>query len=128
RFIDIVDLLAARLSTRLVSCPSILATTQVMQPFTIFRIAGYRCGKQISPRSRAVGRILAIFSIQLSTLVGISFSVATDANTANDARWWPVQTLPKALVRLDASTLPGVQYQMIAQSVAGLAAKATNEG
>jgi hypothetical protein len=55
----------------------------------------------------------------------ISFSVAADEN-----RWWPVQAMPKGLVRLQESDFPEPRAAraMMAQSVAGLAAKAVNEG
>ncbi len=46
-------------------------------------------------------------------------------------RWWPMQTLPKALVRTtDQQEFPEPRtaLQMMVQSVAGLAAKAVNEG
>jgi len=44
-------------------------------------------------------------------------------------RWWPVQAMPKALVRLQNEyPEPRAASKMMAQSVAGLAAKAVNEG
>jgi hypothetical protein len=42
-----------------------------------------------------------------------------------DVRWWPLQIVPKNLVRSPASNLA---INMMLQSVAGLAAKAVNEG
>ena len=46
-----------------------------------------------------------------------------------DDRWWPVQAMPKALVRLQNELpAPRASCEMMAQSVAGLAAKAVNEG
>jgi hypothetical protein len=65
------------------------------------------------------------------TLVPTRASFAADAIVVdNDARWWPVQALPKALVRLEQNDFPPPRgsYEMMAQSVAGLAAKAVNEG
>jgi GxGYxYP putative glycoside hydrolase C-terminal domain/GxGYxY sequence motif in domain of unknown function N-terminal len=54
----------------------------------------------------------------------MSFPAAGDEN-----RWWPVQTMPKALVRLQNDLpAPRACCDMMAQSVAGLAAKAVNEG
>ncbi len=54
----------------------------------------------------------------------ISFPAA-----AEESRWWPVQTMPRALVRLQKDLpAPRASCQMMAQSVAGLAAKAVNEG
>ena len=52
-------------------------------------------------------------------------------STLGEDRWWPVQEPPKALVRMEipgTSTLPRLSVEMMAQSVAGLAAKAVNEG
>jgi len=46
-------------------------------------------------------------------------------------RWWPVQALPKAVVRTTNQQEfpePRIALQMMVQSVAGLAAKAVNEG
>jgi len=48
-----------------------------------------------------------------------------------DDRWWPEQALPKALVRTTNQQEfpePRAALQMMVQSVAGLAAKAVNEG
>jgi hypothetical protein len=48
---------------------------------------------------------------------------------AEENRWWPVQAMPKALVRLQNDLpAPRASCEMMAQSVAGLAAKAVNEG
>ena len=54
----------------------------------------------------------------------ISFPAAGDEN-----RWWPVQAMPKALARLRQNEFPEPRAacEMMAQSVAGLAAKAVNE-
>lgn len=48
-----------------------------------------------------------------------------------DDRWFPAQSAPKGLVRTlreDQFPEPGIAYRMLVQSVAGLAAKAVNEG
>ncbi len=50
---------------------------------------------------------------------------------ADEYRWWPVQVNPEALVRTDVGNgilSQHLAYEMMAQSVAGLAAKAVNEG
>ncbi len=50
---------------------------------------------------------------------------------ADDPRWWPVQGVPKGVVRTGDQhgfPSPAMSYQMMVQSVAGLAAKAVNEG
>ena len=52
------------------------------------------------------------------------------AGDAPDARWWPVQARPAGLVCTGSSRPfpePQAAYHMLAQSVAGLAAKAVNE-
>ena len=46
-------------------------------------------------------------------------------------RWWPVQSMPQAIVRttsLERFPAPHGPYHMLVQSVAGLAAKAVNAG
>src|SRR5690349_509546 len=51
------------------------------------------------------------------------------SGTTDDNRWWPRQAMPKALVRLAKDMPePRAASDMLAQSVAGLAAKAVNEG
>ena len=53
------------------------------------------------------------------------------AGGAEDGRWWPVQALPKGIVRTvpwQHFGTPNKSYQMMVHSVAGLAAKAVNEG
>ncbi|MCC7376748.1 MAG: hypothetical protein IT581_18960 [Verrucomicrobiales bacterium] len=50
---------------------------------------------------------------------------------ADENRWWPVQAVPKAVVRLEnpgGCSSAHAACEMMAQSVAGLAAKAVNEG
>ena len=64
-------------------------------------------------------------------IIAFTMSAALVTAAADEGRWWPVQTMPKALVRMeDPNTFSSnrVSYEMIAQSVAGLAAKAVNEG
>lgn len=46
-----------------------------------------------------------------------------------EERWWPVQGVPKAVVRTQREVpQPRAAFEMMVQSVAGLAAKAVNEG
>ena len=50
---------------------------------------------------------------------------------AVDSRWWPTQAMPKAFVRTvkwNDFPAPHASYDLMVQSVAGLAAKAANEG
>ena len=66
-----------------------------------------------------------------SCIVAFAMSVALVTAAADESRWWPVQTMPKVLVRLEdpnAFSSSRVSCEMTAQSVAGLAAKAVNEG
>ncbi|MGA2093770.1 MAG: hypothetical protein ABSH16_10245 [Sedimentisphaerales bacterium] len=66
-----------------------------------------------------------------SCIVAFTMLVAFATAVAEESRWWPVQAMPKAIIRLeDVNTSPDIKlsYDMTAQSVAGLAAKAVNEG
>ncbi len=58
----------------------------------------------------------------------ILMSIAFSPVWADDNRWWPVQTMPKALARTANTSEYNLPYEMMAQSIAGLAAKAVNEG
>jgi hypothetical protein len=52
------------------------------------------------------------------------------AQSEGDDRWWPVQALPKTVIRTttsEQSPLARVAHEMLVQSVAGLATKAVNE-
>ena len=53
-------------------------------------------------------------------------SAASLAADWNDHRWWPVQAAPKSVVRV--ANPPDAALEMMVQSLAGLAAKAVNEG
>jgi hypothetical protein len=58
-------------------------------------------------------------------------NVSVEASFDNGAGWWPAQAMPKALVRTKNQNefpSPRIPYQMMVQSVAGLAAKGVNEG
>ena len=58
-------------------------------------------------------------------------NVTAETPFNNGAGWWPAQAMPKALARTENQNefpAPRVPYQMMVQSVAGLAAKAVNEG
>jgi hypothetical protein len=55
---------------------------------------------------------------------GFLFNSAA-AQTEFADRWWPVQKVPKTVIRV---SIGGAGEQMLVQSVAGLAAKAVNEG
>jgi hypothetical protein len=60
-------------------------------------------------------------------VLGILAACACPAALGDEARWWPKQAVPRGLVRTrDRHLAPPVQ--MLVQSVAGLAAKAVNEG
>ncbi len=63
-------------------------------------------------------------------LIGLLIAAAARAGQ-NEDRWWPVQALPEAVVRTAAhQEFPATRtaLDMMVQSVAGLAAKAVNEG
>src|SRR5262245_52191269 len=80
-------------------------------------------------RALLLGITYHIFASSLCLCV-LAPAWAADASPDNDARWWPVQAVPKAIVRLEPDDLPSpyASSAMMAQSVAGLAAKAVNEG
>src|SRR6185369_200243 len=61
-------------------------------------------------------------------LAGLLIAIAARAGQ-NEDRWWPVQTLPAAVVRTVSQEAGAsrIAVQMMMQSVAGLAAKAVNE-
>jgi hypothetical protein len=66
----------------------------------------------------------------LLLLAGLFCAVPAQAGRDAD-RWWPVQALPKAVVRTSNQQefpAPRAALQMMVQSVAGLAAQAVNEG
>src|SRR5271157_1039371 len=69
--------------------------------------------------------------LEISLLaLALFLSLPAFAGQAED-RWWPVQTFPKAVVRTANQQdfpEPRIPLQMMVQSVAGLAAKAVNEG
>ncbi len=60
-------------------------------------------------------------ALLLSWLIALTIRAAPDED-----RWWPVQAVPETCVR--TANPPGPALQMLVQSVAGLAAKAVNEG
>jgi len=67
-------------------------------------------------------------SVNLAGLFALS--VCTAAAGGADGPWWPVQALPRGIVRTvpwQSFDAPGTAYQMMVQSVAGLAAQAVNE-
>ena len=68
---------------------------------------------------------------RFSSLMTVFVLVALPMVAAgDDSRWWPAQTLPKAIVRtisLERFAQPHGPHHMLVQSVAGLAAKAVNE-
>jgi hypothetical protein len=60
----------------------------------------------------------------------VFWSLAIHA-AADENRWWPTQAFPKAIIRTTSQQEfpePRVPLQMMVQSVAGLVAKAVNEG
>jgi hypothetical protein len=71
------------------------------------------------------------FDLRIPLLIAaVLISIPARAGQSED-RWWPVQTLPEAVVRTanqQEFPAPRVALQMMVQSVAGLAAKAVNEG
>ncbi len=69
-----------------------------------------------------------IFRLLLVALIFLSLAFPA---AADETRWWPTQTFPKAVIRTtNQQEFPEPRFalQMMVQSVAGLAAKAVNEG
>lgn len=65
------------------------------------------------------------------TLFFLAICGTSNAYPADDARWWPVQKLPRAVIRTPEPgdiPQPHDAYQFLLQSVAGLAAQGVNEG
>ncbi|SRR5581483_2242076 len=84
----------------------------------------------IKSSSRSNNSFRLSFASSLLVLGACLAASALQAGPDPD-RWWPVQTLPKALVRTSNQQdfpEPRIPLQMMVQSVAGLAAKAVNEG
>lgn len=68
--------------------------------------------------------------VQFICLILILLAISCPA-AADENRWWPVQAMPRAIVRTKSQDGPPslrASCEMMAQSVAGLAAKAVNEG
>jgi hypothetical protein len=68
---------------------------------------------------------------RIPLLVIVFLNAATTLALEDEYRWWPTQALPRAVVRTISQQQfpkPRVPLQMMVQSVAGLAAKAVNEG
>jgi hypothetical protein len=68
-------------------------------------------------------------AIQFSCLSLVLLTVRSAA--ADNSRWWPVQAMPRALVRTKTRDEPPASrapVEMMVQSIAGLAAKAVNDG
>ena len=71
-----------------------------------------------------------VFVLLLLLIPLVAHPADTNRNLVSNAnRWWPGQAMPTALVRLH-NEFPSPQglYEMLAQSVAGLAARALNDG
>lgn len=81
------------------------------------------------PRSLARMISVAASPVFRRWLAGVGALALAVAGSAKDT-WWPGQRLPAALVRLDPEQgAPAMRFEqrMLAQSLAGLAAKAVNE-
>jgi hypothetical protein len=69
---------------------------------------------------------------QVSSALALLLTIPAIAaeSTINNARWWPVQAMPKAIViaKYPQDPTRRLPCEMMLQSVAGLAAKAVNEG
>ena len=70
----------------------------------------------------------AVFVLSSITHSALTLLIVSQCSIAfaDEVRWWPEQTLPKSLVRTREHGDPATK--MLVQSVAGLAAKAVNQG
>src|SRR6266511_870133 len=79
-------------------------------------------------------RILFIIALLLANSCGAAESATVSAirpRVDHGSGWWPRQAMPKALVRTTNQNnfpAPRASSEMMVQSVAGLVAKAVNEG
>ncbi len=78
-------------------------------------------------------RIPFIVAFLLANICGAAESAAPSVIRPpgeHETGWWPTQAVPKALVRMGQNGFPAprASHEMMVQSVAGLAAKAVNEG
>jgi len=79
--------------------------------------------------SLCLGSLLCYAQPGERDLMAASLEGPEPARQRPEDHWWPVQAMPKALVRLQNEfPAPRASSEMTAQSVAGLAAKAVNEG
>src|SRR3954470_17203089 len=70
------------------------------------------------------------YSVRLTIFWTIAFLGAVSGQAGETSRWWPVQAMPRGIVRTEVveKTPAGkAGMEMLVQSVAGLAAKAVNE-
>ena len=78
------------------------------------------------------GTRFSVFVAAILSLLGAPVRVgAANETEATDSRWWPQQVAPKGIVRAaNPDVVPAQRsaYEMMLQSVAGLAAKGVNEG
>src|SRR4051812_36500204 len=65
------------------------------------------------------------FVTSILIVIGCAFKTMASQAVSEEERWWPVQKVPKTIIR---ASVGGVAHQMLLQSVAGLAAKAVDEG
>jgi hypothetical protein len=74
-----------------------------------------------------------LLAVSLASICGEAASTAPSADTPrvdHEFGWWPTQAMPKALVRISSqnhSPAPRASYEMMVQSLAGLAARSVND-
>src|ERR1041385_6439776 len=81
--------------------------------------------------SMAVHLRQRLFSPPGMWLASVLLCTVSLQSQPNENRWWPVQALPRTLIRIPGSrgiSATNAAFQMMVQSLAGLAAKAVNEG
>src|SRR5206468_8308333 len=97
----------------------------------LFRTACRRPQSSLNNAGQALSMAWRLPSLLVMSSL-VAHAAETNWNSTPVAnRWWPVQAVPKALVRATNQSQfpsPRAAHEMLAQSVAGLAAKAVNEG
>src|SRR5438045_9208661 len=93
-----------------------------------FAFDNHRATRIGSPVSRlfALGALLCLVPLSCR---GDDLTRNRPAAATSDTGWWPTQAMPRAIVRMrNDFSAPRASCEMMAESVAGLAANAVNSG
>src|ERR1051326_6449147 len=95
------------------------------------RACGLTTARHTQPQRMRVSVIIAILLAKICAPAENAAPSAVTSRVEHESGWWPAQAMPKALVRMTNGNdfpAPRASWDMMVQSVAGLAAKAVNEG